>query len=343
MDGQFYTQNQLKLFAEDLPKVFLDAGFELIEQPYIDHSLCGFRATYLRRYLLSQPLPSFNEGILTTLVHTVGLPFGQNGQRMVVLSSPRDLKNEPICESLKLKIRFNEEGLPQVVITDQQRQSSDPDSSGSRIPQGHPKSFNDGQELEQIQHDIALHRRFFGFETSHQYYNQDLYRSLSNYVSHIIEAISPGLIQLPFEIKLEILKKLSVESIIKMSQVNNEFRRLIFKKGESLWRHLCARDFNLRMINRKVHTSWMELYRDTYMTTQIEICRKERALPGLPERLALPPAPYRYPIGWMPEILQLPFYPIEAEILALPQNPLRLALEFHPLRRGSSLDSLQGI
>lgn len=398
MNKSFYTRHALRVFAEDLPRAFVNAGFEIAEEPYIDYSLCGFRATYIRRYILHQPLTHLHDGILTTIIHTVGIPFGQNGHKMVIMSAPRNLKNEPVAETLKLRLHFDSDGTPRVILNNGQENNQQSQSETSSTPtksvsqhveeeQQQPEEQNDAStshpinELNQLatyfkspettttttttsfshehQRDYALSlmsqtvNPFIKTTTSdHQHAHQSgrslaFIRQLNGYVAHIIELISPGLIELPRDMKLEILKQLSVDSIIKMSQVNSEFRALIFKHGESLWRHLCSRDFNIRFINRLVHKNWMELYRDTYLLRQAEICRKERALPGLPERLALPPVPYRLQIEWLPEVLELPFYPVN-EFLALPRddNP-QLALEFHPelpalaLRRASSLDSLQ--
>lgn len=327
MNSSFYTQNQLRVFSENLLATFVDAGFEVVEEPYIDYALCGFRATYVRRYTLNQPT-SLYDGILTTIIHVVGLPFGHHGHKMVILSAPRNLENEPVSETLKLRIRFNDDGMPSIVAggEQQQKQSTtdfEPTTSGYNAENPFVSQIRN-----QSNQQISSHN---GQECNKmKQFNQDL----ADYVAHIIETISPGLIQLPTDMKLEILKKLSIDSIIKMSQVNSEFRSLIFNRGESLWRHLCYRDFNIKSINRFVHKSWMELYRDTYVIHQVEICRKERALPGLPERPALPPAPYRLQIGWLPmaQVLELPFYPDN-------QMP-HLALEFHPLHRANSLDSL---
>lgn len=327
MNNLFYSQAQLHVFSEDLLGAFLDAGFEVVEEPYIDHDLSGFRATYVRRYLLHQPT-SFYDGILTTIIHVIGLPFGNHGQKMVVLSAPRNLKNEPICETQKLRIQFNDLGLPNVVCNDQQ-QNKPKETTSANINEMRETETSGCQFVSQF---VKQSNQQLSYQRGHYCnINKQFTRDLAKYVAHIIEIISPGLIQLPEEMKLEILKKLSVDSIIKMSQVNNEFKVLIFKHGESLWRHLCYRDFNIRTINRFVHSSWLELYRDTYTAHQIELCRKERALPGLPERPALLPAPYRLQIGWLPRVLELPFYP---------ENQ-HLALEFHPLHRANSLDNLR--
>ena len=370
MNDSYFTTNLFKVFAEDLTGAFLKAGFEIVEQPYIDYGFGGFRSTYIRRYILHQPTTLY-DGILTTIIHVVGLPFGHRNQKILVLSAPRKLNNEPVCESMKLRIHTNDDGLPQVIYTDHDQQSRQTPAThgtkstevGSRVKANPTRNgTTDGADsggnsfmVEQMSETFISSSSSSSKNNSNQSNRQQITRQilidghkrnqmtefakdLAKYVAHIIEAISPGLIQLPIEMKLEILKKLSVHSIIRMSQVNNEFRWLIFERGESLWRHLCNRDFGIKFINRLVHKSWMELYRDTYLVHQIEICRKERALPGLPERPALPPVPYRLQIEWQPEVLELPFYPINQ--LAVPDNPLQLALEFHPLRRASSLDSL---
>lgn len=362
MNNFYYTRHQLAAFAEDLPRVFVEAGFEMVEEPYIDYGLCGFRATYIRRYLLHQPTTLY-DGFLTTIIHTVGIPFGHNGQKMVVLSAPRNLKNEPVSETLKLRIHFDDDGTPHVIQSKRQQQSQkqpNMDRQSDTRPRASTSSSDGSQQSSYVacfekhfssghnHHELSIFRRMnhWSNQTTNEFswestQNLHFIEGLANYVSQIIEKISPGLIELPFDMKLEILKKLSVDSIIKMSQVNNEFRTLIFKHGESLWRHLCYRDFKIRFINRLVHKTWMELYRDTYLQHQVEICRKERALPGLPERLALPPVPYREQIEWLPEVLQLPFHPLNQGLVALPldHQPI-LALEFYPLRRANSLDSL---
>lgn len=356
MDSLFYSRHQLRVFVEDLPRAFVETGFEIAEEPYIDYGLSGFRATYIRRYLLHQPASS-NDGILTTIVHMVGIPFGHNGQKMVVLSAPRNLKNEPVADTLKLRLHFDENGAPVVVNNEPQVDRGKQQPAEQEQPSGSSNSNSATNEMACIktrleEHFIRNQHEYLSsimlrnnqFDGRNQNFSDNLsshqfLKDLRAYASHIVEVISPGLIELPIDMKLEILKQLSVESIIKMSQVNNEFRVLIFKHGESLWRHLCIRDFNLRIINRLVHKSWMELYRDMYFLHQVEICRKERALPGLPERLALPPVPYQVQIEPLPEVLELPFFPIYEE-LPVPVNPV-LALEFHPLRRGDSLDSLR--
>lgn len=307
---------QLHVFANDLLQAFLKAGFEVVEEPYIDYALHGFRATYIRRYLFQKHSP-FSDGILTTFIHVVGLPFGRQSQKMVILSTPRNIKNEPISETLKLRVHFDDNGLPYVVQNDhhhhhyqQQPQQSTAklDSNCNYANVNKNTTFdsylNEPFNLNQSNQQQKISTSGLDCNTIEQFAHD-----LSNYVSHIIEIISPGLIQLPIEMKLEILKKLSVDSIIKMSQVNNEFKSLIFNHGESLWRHLCYRDFKIKVINRSVHKSWMELYRDSYIVHQVEVCRKERALPGLPERPALPPAPYMLQIEWLPHVLALPLYP----------------------------------
>lgn len=337
MNGFFYTEPQLKVFAQDLVSAFLGAGFEIVEEPNIDYALCGFRATYIRRYLL-HPSISSRDDSMTTLIHVVGLPFGHHGQKMVILSAARNLKNEPICETLKLRVHFDQNDYPYVVYGD--KQTSNAKNFQTRIPNGDNlfahinATFNRNQSNQREESTSSSSHNDRQDHDNIEKFSQDL----ANYVAHIIETISPGLIRLPTEMKLEILKKLSVDSIIRMSQVNSEFRSLIFQRGESLWRHLCSRDFNINSINRLVHRSWMELYRDRFLIHQIEICRKERALPGLPERPALPPAPYRLQIEWLPEVLALPIYP---EDVVNRENEIQyLALEFHPLRRANSLDSL---
>jgi hypothetical protein len=357
MTSFYYNRHQLKAFCEDLPKVFVELGFEIAEEPYIDYSLCGFRATYIRRYVLHQPTTLY-DGILTTIIHTVGIPFGHNGQKMVVLSAPRTLKNEPVSETLKLRIHFDDDGTAHVVHNELHQQRHDAKhETGTRNSTTIQASMDyrhdtylssfENDLAHGHQHELSIFRKmespYFDDKTIWDD-EQDIQfiKDLTKYVKHIIEVISPGLIELPFDMKLEILKKLSVDSIIKMSQVNNEFRTLIFKHGESLWRHLCYRDFKIKFINRLVHKTWMELYRDTYLLHQIEICRKERALPGLPERLALPPVPYRFQIEWLPEVvLALPFHPLNrmGRVQLHDNHPL-LALEFHPMHRAGSLDSL---
>lgn len=314
MNNSFYTQRQWKVFAEDLLGVFLRSGFEILEEPYIDNALYGFRATFIRRYVLQKPIPYY-DGILTTVIHVAGLPFGFHGQKMVILSAPRNLKNEPISETIKLRLQFDDYGLCHVVHHDQHQptnvkcdeiktKSSNSDCNPF-VTHNLSNSFIETQSNHQPTATAATSSAvgITASSTTEQFIDD-----LVKYVCNIIETISPGLIQLPTEMKLEILKKLKVESIIRMSQVNSEFRSIIFQHGESLWRHLCRRDFNIKFINRMVHNSWMELYKEKYIIQQVEICRKERALPGLPERPALPPVPYRLQIEWLPEVLELPWF-----------------------------------
>lgn len=250
---------------------------------------------------------------------------------MIIISTPRSLGNKQIAEASKLRLKFDETNQCHVVNGDHQMQHQ----------QVNRCSFNEDINYNLFDHRIeCLSNRNQSnqqSDTSSMRFASDLI----NYVKHLIQIISPGLIALPTEIKLEILKKLSVQSIIKMSQVNNEFRWIIFKHGESLWRHLCMRDFNIQDINRLVHRSWMELYRDSYIYSQLAICRKERALPGLPERPALPPVPHRLQIEWLPQVLELPLYHLEPVAQDLPiDDQLQLAIEMMPLRRADSLDSI---
>ena len=362
--GSFHTSFQLKAFAEDLYSAFISSGFEVVDRPYVDHALGGFRATYMRHYTLHQPLAHY-EGLYTTIVHVVGLPFGQQGQKMVVLSSPRNMNNEIIADTIKLRLHFDRDNQPYVVHGERQKQHqqspttrasyetcrhSDEEVDGSKECKA---NINQSNLLDMQRQQISVDQLkggkdpFDGQSGNRILVNTFMF-DLMKYVSHIIEVISPGLIELPNEMKLEILKKLSVDSIIKMSQVNSEFRSLIFKKcGESLWRHLCYRDFKIKTINRSINKTWLELYRDTYILYQYEICRKERALPNVPERPALPAAPYRLQIEWLPEALQLPFYPLPevgGQVAVEPNANLHmqhmLALEF-PIRRADSLDSLR--
>lgn len=340
MNQPFYTQYQLKVFAEDLHEAYVRSGFEVVEEPHVDYALSGFRATYVRRYLMHKPTPYY-DGILTSLIHVIGLPFGSHGQKMVVLSAPRNINNDPISETLKLRIQFDNDCNSYVVHGNQPQTSSSSANSSTSNKSSFGllrEEFNCNQSNQQ--QTTSVSSSFSAQEENRRTLHEQFINDLSSYIAHIIETISPGLIQLPTEMKLEILKKLSVESIIRMSQVNNEFRSLIFQHGESLWRHLCLRDFNIKIINRFVHSSWMELYRDSYIIQQTEICYKERALPGLPDRPALPPVPYRLQIEWLPELLELPFYQGH-EVADQPNNQqLQLALELFPLRRADSLDSI---
>lgn len=322
MEQLFYTRQQLRVFADDLHKAFLRSGFEVLEEPYIDNALCGFRAIYTRRYLL-QKSSSFYDGIYNSIVHVVGLPFGRQSQKMVVLAAPRNIYNEPISETMKLRINFDEYGGPHAISGENQSTSTNHD---------HTVANNNNPFKETELTDVTSPDQRLYSASVNKFFN-----SLMSYVSDIIVTVSPGLIQLPVEMKLEILKKLNLDSIIRMSQVNSEFRSLIFQHGEPLWRHLCRRDFNIRSINRGVHRSWIELYRDSYITEQVQICRKERALPGLPERPALPPAPYRLQIEWLPEVLELPLYPINH---LNGHNNVIIPFEAQPLRRVDSLDSI---
>lgn len=343
MNNLFYTRQQWKVFVEDLSRAFVRSGFEIVEEPYIDYALFGFRATYIRRYLLHKPTP-FNDGILTTIIHVAGLPFGWQSQKMVILAAPRDANNQPVSDTLKLRIHFDNDGsLPCVVDGEQQQQSY---GQGSTAEQNLSKENCQDSPIEGTSNDNCTENRSNQQKSSEQKSydcktnQEEFFRKLEEYISHILEAISPGLIELPIEMKLEILKKLSVDSIIRMSQVNHEFRSIIFEHGESLWRHLCLRDFNIHHINRNVYRSWHELYRDSYILRQVEICRKERALPGLPVRPALPPVPFRLQIEWWPEVLELPFYPHHGAAAEPDNIQFPLALELLPLRRADSLDSI---
>lgn len=330
MSNLFYTKQQWKVFAGDLLDAFINLGFEIVEKPYLDHALLGFRATYIRRYFLQNSASIYDDS-LVTLVHVVGLPFGRWSEKMVVLSSPRDIQNEPVCPTVRLRLHIGDDGQSHVIFN-KKRPTASRDSS-----------FNIGlrRRSSNSLENLALTESSpdWNITTSQLNVDRKLLRDLMEYVSNILELISPGLIQLPIEMKLEILKRLSVGSVIRMAQVNNEFRTLIFKHGESLWKHLCLRDFNVREIDRRRHQSWVELYKELYILHQIEVCRKERALPGLPDRPALPPAPYRLQIGWLPEVLQLPFYPIDEEVNPI-DDRLQLALQSPPLRRAESLDSV---
>lgn len=319
----------------------MKSGFEIVEQPYIDYALYGFRATYIRRYLLHKPTPYY-DGILTTLIHVVGLPFGCQSQKMVILSAPRDVNNQPVSDTLKLRIHFDNDGSSPCVVHGEQQSykqgstNEQESACGSCQKDSFVGNYIDDSSEKQSNQQQSSQQKSYDCKTT----EEEFFKDLKEYISHIIEAISPGLIELPIEMKLEILKKLSVDSIMRMSQVNHEFRSIIFQHGESLWRHLCFRDFNINHINRNIYRSWIELYRDSYISHQIEICRKERALPGLPERPALPPAPFRLQIEWLPEVLELPFYPLH-DVAAEPENvQFPLALELFPLRRAHSLDSI---
>jgi len=335
MDPLFYTKQQLRVFSQDLLQAFVSSGFEIVEEPHIDYALFGFRATYMRRYLVQQPTLC-DDIVHNTIIHVVGLPFGRQGKKMFVLSAPRDIKNQPIAETLKIRLQFDDDGSACAVFGEKNRQ--------------HPSSHNTNEweynndrfDVDPSEHALQaqLNLRLLGNTSGRYNSGTQLANQLNNYVKQLIEIISPGLILLPTEMKLEILKKLDVDSIIRMAQVNNEFRSIIFRHGETLWRHLCLRDFNIRNINRLMHRSWMELYRDSFILQQIEICRKERALPGPPERPALPPVPYRLQIEWLPEVLELPFYHIR-NVAEQENNRLQLALELFPLRRADDLDQIQ--
>lgn len=323
----FYTAQQFHVFSEDLPRAFLDLGFEVVEEPNIDYALGGFRATYIRRYDFDKSANFYDEA-LTSLVQCVGLPFGHQGQKMIVISTPKSIKNEQIAEATKLRLQFDAANQCHVLNSEYHSQK----------PETLDRSKDDLNYLFVGQAKTTM-RQVDQFNNE-EYRKRQLAQDLAGYIKHLIQIISPGLIQLPTEIKLEILKKLSVHSVVKMSQVNNEFRSIIYRHGESLWKHFCMRDFNIRSINRKIHRSWMNLYRDSFFIHQIETCRKERALPGLPERPALPPVPYRLQIEWLPEVLELPFQPLDNQDDARQNDQLHLALEMIPLHRAESLDSL---
>lgn len=341
-----------KIFSESLFEAFLRLGFEVVERPYYDNALAGFRATYVRRYLYHNHTV---DGSMVTVIHLVGLPFGNQTSKMVVLASPRNVDNEPVCNTLKMRISIDEEGLYHIVHGDQ---PTNINVNGSKVTNTSLlKSHYEHRKRAVIINDMSAsssqsmnykldccHMNNWHDDTIERKTNRGLARDLLNYVSHIIEMISPGLIELPTDVKLEILKRLSLPSIIRMSQVNNEFRCLIFQFGESLWRHLCARDFNIHIINRQRHISWMNLYKEAYFLHQIEICRKERALPGLPDRPALPPTPNLLQIEWLPEVLQLPFLPIEIGDVMNPihdvEENFRLAIQLPRLVKAESLHSL---
>lgn len=363
MTNIFYTRQHWAVFSGDLVEAFIKSGFEVEDEPYIDDSLCGFRATFVRRYQFHQPIPFFDT-MLTTIVHVVGLPFGRNSRKMVVMSAPRNTKNIPVAETLKLRLIFDDNGVCRVMQPNQSQSASSDQQHGSRresaktpkhdasldqaLVSEHQVQTSRHQDIISFIEDQSEHLRelassllshFMPQTFSERTDNVQLAKDFAGYVAHIVELISPNLIHLPVDMKLEVLKRLSVDSIIKMSQVNDEFRILIFQRGESLWRHLCYRDFSVKFINRLIYRSWMELYRDLYIAEQIALCRKERALPGVPERPALPPVPYRLQIEWLPEVLQLPFYPLEEELEVHHDNLLPIALGL-PLRRSESLDSL---
>lgn len=351
MQAPFYTQQQLRFFCTDLTRAYLRAGFEIVDEPHIDFELFGFRATYVRRYVFQKP-SLISDGILTTFVHVVGIPFGCHSDKMVILSTPKDVQNAPIIETVKLRVHFDKEGQCRVICGD----TNSKPTTASRQASGKSAMFEapaGGQEAESRGHQSNQQPPMMTttakttpehlWPNLDDHYRMDrLQYDLARYLSRIIEIISPGLIELPLEMKLEILKKLNIDSIMRMAQVNNEFKAIIFEHGETLWRHLCYRDFDIKSINRFVHRSWMELYRDSYILHQLEICRKERALPGLPERPALPPAPNRLQIEWFPAVLELPYYPIheDHEDPIEVDEHLHLALQLAPLRRADSLDSL---
>lgn len=351
-----YSGLHWKIFAGNLYEAFIRLGFEVYEKPYFDNALLGFRATYIRRYLFHNHTV---DGSMTSIIHLVGLPFGNQSQKMIVLASPRTIDNEPICNTIKLRIQIDDEGIISIVQSDQ---STNININGKKVHTNDGRSYkvneddrcimrgesskvtvlrqpNSSLGRQQMDFDYStnclmdyLNEATVGTKTNHQ-----LTRDLFGYVSHIIEMISPGLIELPIDVKFEILKRLSVASVIRMSQVNNEFKSLIIKHGESLWRHLCLRDFNIRVINRRRHRSWMELYKEAYLLQQIEICRKERALPGLPDRPALPPVPDRLQIEWLPGVLELPFIPLEVDEM---MQPMALALQLPPMMRAESFHDL---
>lgn len=331
MNNVFYSKQQWKVFASDLFEAFVKLGFEVVENPYVDHNLDGFRATYIRRYFLQNSTPFFDESLMT-LVHVVGLPFGSHSQKMVILASPKNMENELVCKTIKLRLFIDDEGSLHVINSDQTSQSG-----GS-----HKHEYQDiaSQTPSSSSFELYPLEQCIDAESLNNLSdNMKLAKDLANYVSHIIEMISPGLIRLPIEMKLEILKRLSIGSIIRMSQVNSEFRSLIFQHGESLWKYLCLRDFNIRSIDRNRHSTWADLYKEAYIIQQIDICRKERALPGLPDRPALPPAPNRLQIGWLPEWVDIPFYPLVEDMHPIGDR-LQLVLQLPPLRRAESLDSV---
>lgn len=335
-----FNLNQIQFFCKDLFDAFVTNGFEVLEEPYFDCNLYGYRATYVRRYESYKPMPQYQR-LLTTIIQVVGLPFGRQNRKMVILSTPKSLKNEPICEAVKLRVNFDEFGQASIQFGDHksnistsnsmpykdfQDQQSQQTKTTSEINKLSGKSLNENSKCEP--------RNNININDTYNNNHNDIQSNLKEYVKLIIEAISPGLIQLPIEMKLEILKKLSVESIIRMSQVNNEFKWIIFNRGEILWQHLCMRDFNATKINRRVHKSWKELYKDLYVLHQVEMCRKSRALTAAPELLALPPLPGRLPIEW-------PFhYPLAMPLYPFPDPHIAIALDFAPRRRLDSVGSL---
>lgn len=340
-----YSEQHWKIFAGHLYHAFIRLGFEVLEKPYYDGALDGFRATYIRRYLYHNQTI---DGSMSSIIHLIGLPFGNLYQRMVVLASPRTVDNEPVCNTLKLRIYINENGSFKIIQSDQstnininvkgnKSNTNNKTKSPSEDSNSKLTTFVNQMDTDQPYYHQSLINYWNENEVDRETSGQQLTRNLFDYVSHIIEMISPGLIELPTDVKLEILKRLSVASVIRMSQVNNEFKSLIIQHGEFLWRHLCMRDFNIRVINRRKHRTWMDLYKDAYLTQQIEICRKERALPGIPDRPALPPVPNLLQIEWLPEVLHNAFLPLEVDDV---MQPMVLALELPPLFRAGSLHDL---
>lgn len=343
-------RNLWRVFSAHLPHDFIKSGFEIIDPPYVDSNLGGFRATYIRRYQLIAPW-FFDESKLTSIVHVVGLPIGNQGRKMIILASPRDINNEPVSDTMKLRLNFDDQG--HLISSDLQH-----DLANKSTNKDLSKHYNEFAKhlygSQSNQQTAAMWLSCSGQMDSGEVEKYlHLSQFLRTYVKRIIEVISPGLIQLPADMKLEILMRLNVASVIRMSQVNSEFKSLIFQQGESLWKHLCHRDFNIKVINRHRHSTWMELYRDLYLIHMLEICRKERALPGLPERPALPAAPNMLQIEWLPEVLQLPDYPMHYEVDRDEVNDVldpidlmevgELALQLPPLlMRVASLDSLHG-
>ncbi|XP_041637166.1 F-box only protein 7 [Cheilinus undulatus] len=108
-----------------------------------------------------------------------------------------------------------------------------------------------------------------------------------------------GLVALPPELILRVLRLLDVVSVVRLSSVCRQLN--VATSDSTLWRHLYHRDFKDSDRSRPRDTDWKKLYKRAHKH------RSDRR--RLPHPRSLPPLPYNPPGIFQPFPLPLPLHP----------------------------------
>jgi len=93
-----------------------------------------------------------------------------------------------------------------------------------------------------------------------------------------------GLMGLPPEVLINVLRNLDLQSLTKVSLVNSQLNSLY--KEKSIWKKLFLKDFGFRCIERKISIdkseNWYQFYKDEYLIKKQYTSIREESRPRLP-------------------------------------------------------------